>query len=66
MEDQGASQKPADEGDDVLWDARPGRELASRVVLEDLEASWATVFGRERCLLGMGEGERVLGSFRMD
>lgn len=59
MEDQGASQKPAEEFDETLGESRFGRELDTRAVPGGFEESWMAEFTREGCLLGIGEAARV-------
>lgn len=56
IEDQGASQKPAEVVDDALSKSLPGRILVARAVPKGLEVSRVAAFKREGCLLGIGEG----------
>lgn len=56
MEDQGASQKPAEVVDDALSKSLLARILVARAVPKGLDVSRVAAFKRERCLLGIGEG----------
>lgn len=59
IEDQGASQKAADDVDDALPESRPARALVARAALSGLDLSRLAAFVREGCLLGIGEGVLV-------